>query len=86
MREEFEKLLYIADKLESIYYCENIECYTEKPNYKFCSISTYVNGAWYAFQEQQKKIDAVLNAISQSELHGDRAIWGIQDEIKELLK
>lgn len=32
------------------------------------------------------KINKVLYAISQSELHGDRAIWGIQDEIKELLK
>ena len=34
----------------------------------------------------QEKISKVLYAISQSELHGDRAIWGIQDEIKELLK
>ena len=34
----------------------------------------------------QGKISKVLYAISQSELHGDRAIWGIQDEIKEILK
>ena len=34
----------------------------------------------------QGKISKVLYAISQSELHGDRAVWGIQDEIKELLK
>lgn len=34
----------------------------------------------------QEKISKVLYAIAQSELHGDRAIWGIQDEIKELLK
>ena len=34
----------------------------------------------------QEKISKVLYAISQSELHWDRAIWGIQDEIKELLK
>ena len=34
----------------------------------------------------QGKISKVLYAISQSELYGDRAVWGIQDEIKELLK
>lgn len=34
----------------------------------------------------QEKISKVLYAIAQSELHGDRAIWGIQDEIKEILK
>ena len=34
----------------------------------------------------QGKISKVLYAISQSELYGDRAVWGIQDEIKEILK
>lgn len=34
----------------------------------------------------QGKISKVLYAISQSELYGDRAVWGIQDEIQELLK
>lgn len=36
--------------------------------------------------ELQGKISKVLYAISQSELHGDRAVWGIQDEIKEIPK
>lgn len=36
--------------------------------------------------ELKAKISKVLYAISQSELYGDRAVWGIQDEIKELLK
>ena len=58
LREQFEKLPHVADKLESIYFCENIECYTEKKGYRFCSISSWVNGAWYAFQEQQKTLDA----------------------------
>ena len=34
----------------------------------------------------QGKISKVLYAISESELYSDRAVWGIQDEIKELLK
>ena len=83
IREEFEKLPEIANLIseseayfadESIYFCDNdFAC-------------GYLNGAWYAFQEQQKKIDAVFNAIEQSELHQDRTVFGIQDEIKELLK
>lgn len=39
-----------------------------------------------AWQEQQEKIDTVLHAIAQSELYSDRDIWGLRDEIKELLK
>ena len=39
-----------------------------------------------AWQEQQEKINAVLHAIAQSELYSDRDIWGLRDEIKELLK
>ena len=58
-REKFEELPHIKDKLDSIYYCEDIECYTEKKGYKFCSISSWVNGAWYAFQEQENKIKAL---------------------------
>ena len=54
IREEFEKLPEIANLIsesdayfadESIYFCDNdFAC-------------GYLNGAWYAFQEQQKKID-----------------------------
>ena len=46
-----------------------------------------VEGAFEsAWQEQREKIDAVLHAIAQSELYSDRDIWGLRDEIKELLK
>lgn len=54
IREEFEKLEEIANLIsesdayfadESIYFCDNdFAC-------------GYLNGAWYAFQEQQNKID-----------------------------
>lgn len=34
----------------------------------------------------QERINNVLQIISQSELHGDRSIWGLQEEIKEILR
>lgn len=98
-REKFEKLPEIAERLHTVFYNEDLN------QYHAATINSglfvrYIQGAWYAFQEQQKKldccrdenkahlekIDAVLHAIAQSELHGDRAILGFQDEIKELLK
>lgn len=39
-----------------------------------------------AWNEQQKKIDAVLKLIESSEKYSDRSIHGLQDEIKDLLK
>lgn len=65
-RERFEALPYIKDKLDSIYYCEDIECYTEKKGYRFCSISSWVNGAWFAFQEQEKKL-AICEKLRDSQ-------------------
>lgn len=84
-REQFERLERIAEILSKNgggYYKELTN------NYHHCNIyfDKYLNGAWHAWQEQQKKADKVIYAIAQSELHGDRAIWGLQDEIKELLK
>ena len=85
MREEFEKLPEIADSLsEHIYFGGDGFYHSSLVNFQ--GLVNWLNGAWYAWQEQQKKIGAVLHAIAQSELHGDRAIWGLQDEIKELLK
>lgn len=65
LREEFEKLPHIADKLESIYFCENLECYIEKKGCGFCGISSWVNGAWHTYQKQQKIIDE-NNSSNQS--------------------
>ena len=87
MREQFEKLTEIRKIMnENGIYFMNHSGWYEARDFKDFEYEQYINGAWYAFQEQQKKIGAVLHAIAQSELHGDRAIWGLQDEIKELLK
>ena len=85
MREQFEKLPEIADSLsEHIYFGGDGFYHSSLVNFQ--GLVNWLNGAWYAWQEQQKKIGAVLHAIAQSELHSDRAIWGLQHEIKELLK
>ena len=84
-REKFEKLPEIADSLsEHIYFGGDGFYHSSLVNFQ--GLVNWLNGAWYAWQEQQKKIGAVLHAIAQSELHSDRAIWGLQHEIKELLK
>jgi hypothetical protein len=78
MREEFEKLPEIAAKLE---YCR----YSSSKN-KYVSHwynTAFINGAWYAYQEQQKKIDGALDlACKHQYSNGER----IYNEIKEFLK
>ena len=80
IREEFEKLEEIANLIsesdayfadEFIYFCDNdFAC-------------GYLNGAWYAFQEQQKKIDGILSLVCKLQYSsGDR----IFKEVQELLK
>ena len=76
IREEFEKLTEIANLIsesdayfadESIYFCDNdFAC-------------GYLNGAWYAFQEQQKRIDRLKKYLVDSCAFDD-------DYIEEILK
>ena len=91
IREEFEKLEEIANLIsesdayfadESIYFCDNdFAC-------------GYLNGAWYAFQEQQKKIDAIIKWVEEnkksfplSEWHGYTTEEYVDaDDLLELLK
>lgn len=81
MREEFEKLPAIkrAMKDGSVEWDDGDGCYGGDDDY----CSGYVNGAWFAYQEQQKKIDGVLDiACKHQYSNGER----IYNEIKELLK
>ena len=76
IREEFEKLPEIANLIsesdayfadESIYFCDNdFAC-------------GYLNGAWYAFQEQQKKIDDAIKYLSRG---GYTPNWVVQELLK----
>ena len=56
-REQFEKLPEIRDSIsEHIVFIGNK--YTT-PNPDFYDLVNWLNGAWYIYQEQQKKIDAL---------------------------
>lgn len=57
MREEFEKLPAIARiiKEHDAFYCNEDEWYVCPDDDQFAE--AYLGGAWYAYQEQQKKLD-----------------------------
>ena len=82
IREEFEKSEHLKERLAICWYDEKIGCYLSIHLCDYASAS-YLNGAWYAFQEQQKKID---KAISFTEdVHSENWEEAIHC-IKELLK
>ena len=57
IRDEFEKLGGIAETIKNgIYYDEKSNSYWSAVGASYVSLAR-INGAWYAFQEQQKKID-----------------------------
>lgn len=70
-REAFENLDDIKDILSDhkIYFDGELNQYRGKKTVGDDSVSypswevTYINGAWYAWQEQQKKIDGALKEL-----------------------
>lgn len=91
MREEFEKFPYVADKLRTVVFNEKFNDYHAAMINSSLSVY-YVRGAWYAYQEQQKRIDAVLDLVkdAQNGDYGFTCEGGDIDlfakEINELLK
>ena len=78
MREEFEKLPEIAKMIESgdVWWSEKYNSYSGSDSELDC----YVNGAWYAHQEQQKKIDKTIEYLDSIE----GLVW--YEQIKDILK
>lgn len=86
IREEFEKSEHIKERLAICCYDENIGYYLSIQMCDYASAS-YLNGAWYAFQEQQKKIDAIVSIVREADLSdGNSSVAIVHDEIMELLK
>lgn len=93
IREEFEKSEHIKERLAICYFDTNIGCYLSIQLRDYASAS-YLNGAWYAFQEQQKKIDAIIKWVEEnkksiplSEWHGYTTEEYVDaDDLLELLK
>ena len=83
MREQFEKLPRVKPILRLVKYNESADGYDpldQKSIYE--KYADWLNGAWYAFHEQQKKIDAVLKYLDT----GDNPLDFNADTIQELLK
>ena len=81
MREQFENLPVIAEIIKEGVFWDG-EIYRRTAICKLTHLY-YVRGAWYAFQEQQKKIDEVLNLVCKLQYSSGERIYS---EVKELLK
>ena len=79
-REEFEKSEHLKERLAICCYDENIGCYLSIQMCDYASAS-YLNGAWYAFQEQQKKIDEIVKLV-----HDHTPDYWLDNMIQEILK
>ena len=79
-REEFEKSEHLKERLAICWYDEKIGCYLSIHLCDYASAS-YLNGAWYAFQEQQKKIDEIVKLV-----HNHTPDYWLDNMIQELLK
>lgn len=96
IREEFEKLEDVKQGLRHCHYNESTNDYHADVAHEETHEwhTQFVNGAWYAFQEQQKKIDDVFlenaklkHVIDQVKLHnGSLGFRSMQRMIEELLK
>ena len=93
MRDQFEKLPEIARRIAE----SNSLNYNEESNRwrspewdsTTCCNEDFVNAAWYAFQEQQKKIDAVLRFVDghdSIDIENSVNLRDCVNEIQELLK
>ena len=84
MREQFEKLPEIKEMLlnnDELKWCYETNRYINHRVFQDAETG-YINGAWYAFQEQQTKINAVLQYLDT----GDHPLDFSANTIRELLK
>lgn len=97
MREEFEKMPEIEQGLRHCHYNESTNIYHADAAHveEFEWHTQFVNGAWYAFQEQQKKIDLfnkmILSLRNEFNLWADdtesfNAIEAQIENLEDLLK
>ncbi len=89
MREEFEKLPEIASRLSALKFYEGHNFYgvlDESP--QSAMNCNYVNGAWFACQEQQKKIDEVKSKVQDilTELDDRQSKEYIIEKCEEIIK
>ena len=86
IRNEFEKLHEVKKDIENyrLRYNEKLNAYTGLDG-KIKNDAIWVNGAWYAFQEQQKKIDALKDCITNLVKQKNKANAKL-DNIQEIIE
>lgn len=84
MREKFKALPEIKLRLIGMVFCFSKNQYIPKNKIikEVVVAAKEVNLAWYAFQEQQKKIDIAMNRLNEFSWASESDV----KEIKELLK
>ena len=90
IRDEFEKLPEIAETIKhGIYYDGKSNRYWSAVGASYVSLAR-INGAWYAFQEQQKKKDLAISKIKAFEKNtsADQVLFlnDLLIELKGMLK
>ena len=77
MREKFEELENVKDKLKWVYFC-NDKYFERELEYRSSAI--WMNGALYAFQEQQQKINNLKKYLINSCAFDDNYIEELLNE------
>ena len=87
LRKQFEALPEIEKMLIMFYFSGDDNRYKAR-EYWYSGRVGFINGAWYAFQEQQKKIDSIKSKLSDIYDASDEneTVAHLLDEIQEILK
>lgn len=85
MREQFEKLPEVAKRLDGIYWNAELNIYQTEYPILFNAVG-FVNGALYAYKEQQKKIDAQSKTVMGQEYDSLKGMGEFFDALQEKLE
>ena len=84
-REEFEKLPEIAERLHTVFYNKDLNQYHAAMISSGLSVK-YIQGAWYAFQEQQKSHQQETEHLKTELLAAEAEVARLQSGLDELKK
>lgn len=82
MREEFEKLPHILELMQYVVCFDGLKYVSENQR-----TADYLNGAWYSYQEQQKRVDQLLDIINTGlkiEHNMNNQIHSLKEKVKLL--
>lgn len=85
VNKDFEKLPEIAERLKHVWWNEDTGQYCDAGKHPNTN-GTFLNGALYAYQEQQQKIDAIQHYIDSKQIPCKEDMDHVLIDIMELLK